>query len=103
MFSLNLDDIPVVSYGKDPSLRLTAKGTSKTYTKTDMCGPPASLNGFSNPGYIHDVLLTNLTPSSDYFYSYGSSKVRESKLIDRISSTVLSVNRQIVEQNAHMV
>ena len=94
-----------MSYGKDPSLRLTAKGTSKTYTKTDMCGPPASLNGFSNPGYIHDVLMTNLTPSSDYFYSYGSSKVRESKFNrpNSVSSTVLSVNRQIVEQNAHMV
>ena len=64
-------------YGKDPSLPLTAKGISKTYTKTDMCGPPASFTSFfRNPGYIHDVLLTNLTASSDYFYSYGSFKVR---------------------------
>ena len=74
---LNLDDTPVVRYGKDPSLALTAKGISKTYTKTDMCGPPASFTSFfRNPGYIHDVLLTNLTSSSDYFYSYGSFKVR---------------------------
>lgn len=74
-FVVVLDDPPVVHYGKDSSLRFTATGTSKTYQKTDMCGPPASLNGFSSPGYIHDVLLTGLTPSTQYFYSYGSSKV----------------------------
>ena len=52
-----------------------AEGSSKTYKKSHMCGPPASTNGFTDPGYIHDVLLTDLSPSSQYFYSYGSSKV----------------------------
>ena len=70
-----LDDTSVVHYGTDSSVRMTAKGTSKTYNQSDMCGPPASLRGFISPGYIHDVLLTNLTPASQYFYSYGSFKV----------------------------
>ena len=62
-------------YGKKSSMDFKAKGSSKTYKKSDMCGPPASTNGFTDPGYIHDVLLTDLSPSSQYFYSYGSSKV----------------------------
>ena len=71
------DETPVVYYGKDPSLlKFRATGTSKTYQRSDMCGPPASLwICFRNPGYIHDVLLTGLTPSIQYFYSYGSSEV----------------------------
>lgn len=70
------DDPPVVHYGTRPSyLGSIATGTSKTYKKTDMCGPPASLSGFSNPGFIHDVLITGLIPSTQYFYSYGSYKV----------------------------
>lgn len=64
-----------------------AEGSSKTYKKSHMCGPPASTNGFTDPGYIHDVLLTDLSPSSQYFYSYGSSKVSGYwvKLIERSS------------------
>ncbi|KAJ7392369.1 hypothetical protein OS493_012029 [Desmophyllum pertusum] len=75
MWVSGTDDPPVVHYGKDSSLHSTATGTSKTYQKSSMCGPPASLSGFSSPGYIHDVLLTGLAPSSQYSYSYGSSKV----------------------------
>ena len=69
------DDIPVVHYGKNSLMGFKAEGSSKTYKKSHMCGPPASTNGFTDPGYIHDVLLTDLSPSSHYFYSYGSSKV----------------------------
>ena len=44
------------------------KGTSQTYKATDLC----YLNGvFIDPGYIHDVLLTGLEPSTTYYYSCG--------------------------------
>ncbi|XP_068710159.1 uncharacterized protein [Montipora foliosa] len=78
MWVSGTDDGPVVHYGKDASMGFKANGTSKTYNKNDMCGPPASTDGFSDPGYIHDVLLTGLSPSSQYFYSYGSSKMMSS-------------------------
>ena len=74
-FVFLVDDPPIVHYGTDSLLRLTARGTTTTYKNTDMCGTPASSQGFFSPGYIHDVLLTDLSPSSQYFYSYGSSKV----------------------------
>lgn len=49
---------------------------SKTYTAADMCAEPANdINAFVDPGYIHDVLLTNLLPGTRYYYSYGSKKV----------------------------
>jgi len=41
-----------------------------------MCAEPANdVNAFVDPGYIHDVLLTNLKPGTRYYYSYGSGKV----------------------------
>ncbi|XP_015775723.1 PREDICTED: probable inactive purple acid phosphatase 2 [Acropora digitifera] len=78
MWVSGTDDIPVVHYGKTSLMFFKAEGSSKTYKKSHMCGPPASTNGFTDPGYIHDVLLTDLSPSSQYFYSYGSSKMMSS-------------------------
>ena len=49
---------------------------SKTYTADDMCAAPANSAQFVDPGFIHDVLLTNLEPGTRYYYSYGSEKVR---------------------------
>ena len=67
---------PTVQYGVDPSTMSVVKGNSKTYTAADMCAKPASdINAFVDPGYIHDVLLTNLKPGTRYYYSYGSAKV----------------------------
>ena len=44
------------------------EGTSRTYKASDLC----SVHGmFIDPGYIHDVLLTDLEPSSTYYYSCG--------------------------------
>lgn len=69
------DETPIVHYGRNTSLGLVAKGTTKTYNASDMCGPPASTVGFWDPGNIHDVLLTDLEPGQEYFYSYGSFEV----------------------------
>ena len=66
-----------VQYWTDPSAKSVAEGKiSKTYTAADMCSEPATdVHAFIDPGYIHDVLLTNLTPGTKYYYSYGSMKV----------------------------
>ena len=65
---------PVVYYGLSrDNLTLSATGTSKTYTISDLCGPPANDSSFFvDPGSLHDVLLTNLKPKTMYYYKYGS-------------------------------
>ena len=65
---------PVVFYGTNTdNLTLSVSGISRTYALSDFCGPPAndSVN-FLDPGYLHDVLLTDLQPKSTYFYKFGS-------------------------------
>ncbi len=68
--------IPIVRYGLHrANLDMTVTGSSHTYTAKDMCGPPANLSThFVNPGQLHDVLLSDLKPSTKYFYQYGNSK-----------------------------
>ena len=69
-------DTPVVEYGlTKESMTSKSTGTSKTYKGSDMCGIPANLLGFLDPGYIHDVLLVDLSPVTKYYYSFGSEKV----------------------------
>lgn len=36
-----------------------------------MCGAAASSYGWIDPGTMNNVILTNLTPSTMYHYSYG--------------------------------
>ena len=68
-------ELPTVRYGlAADTLFLTAHGLTRTYNSTDMCGPPANTTrAFVDPGYLHDVLLANLMPSSKYYYQFGSS------------------------------
>ncbi|KAK3704751.1 hypothetical protein QZH41_009742, partial [Actinostola sp. cb2023] len=47
-------------------------GTFKTYKASDMCSSPANTTGFRDPGNIHEVLLTDLKPSTTYYYQFGS-------------------------------
>ena len=78
MMSFIVEETPIVQYGTDPSaLSAVVKGNiSKTYTAADMCAAPANGVQFVDPGFIHDILLTNLKPGTRYYYSYGSEKVR---------------------------
>ena len=66
--------VPMVKYGPcGGKLDKIARGTSKTYAASDMCGPPANLSShFVHPGYIHDVVLTGLMPNTKYCYRHGS-------------------------------
>ena len=74
IFLYVLDETPLVTFSKDSKSRngTVVKGTSQTYKATDLC----YLNGvFIDPGYIHDVLLTGLEPSTTYYYSCGVESV----------------------------
>ena len=67
--------VPTVKYGlcDKGELDRTARGVSRTYAASDMCGPPANLSHhFVHPGYMHDVVLTALEPNTRYCYRYGS-------------------------------
>ena len=69
--------VPTVHYGSSPNhLPLKATGVSRTYKASDMCGPPANMSAyFIDPGYLHDVLLTDLTPNTQYYYQVSGTGV----------------------------
>ena len=70
------DETGIVRYGTSPTDWTVVTGNiSKTYTADDMCALPANGSTFVDPGFIHDVLLTNLKPATRYYYFYGSKKV----------------------------
>ncbi|KJE92073.1 nucleotide pyrophosphatase/phosphodiesterase [Capsaspora owczarzaki ATCC 30864] len=68
--------IPTVQYGTSAGiLNMNMSGTSHTYRASDICSPLASTPSpvlFIDPGFFHDVLLTNLAPSTLYWYRYGN-------------------------------
>lgn len=68
-------DTPTVQYGPSPDdLGHQATGTSRHYKASDLCSPPASSPyNFIDPGFLHDTLLTGLTPSTVYYYRYGNA------------------------------
>ena len=68
---------PVVLYGVSPNeLDYKATGHWTTYKASDMCGEPANNTAyFIDPGYLHDVLLTDLKPNTLYYFQYGSDNI----------------------------
>ena len=68
---------PVLLYGVSPNkLDYKVTGHWTTYKASDMCGKPANNNTyFIDPGYLHDVLLTDLKPNTLYYYQYGSDYI----------------------------
>ena len=48
-----------------------ATASSLTYTKEDLCGPPANAQGWLDPGTFHKAVMTDLQPGQRYFYIYG--------------------------------
>ncbi|XP_024356761.1 nucleotide pyrophosphatase/phosphodiesterase isoform X2 [Physcomitrium patens] len=70
-YGLN-DAVPVVIWGpaykKD---QFTSAAITLTFTRKDMCGPPASSVGWRDPGFIHTGSLSALWPSTKYYYKVG--------------------------------
>ncbi len=66
---------PSVWLGPAPSTYTrTFTGASHTYAASDMCGAPANITSavcFRDPGFQHDVLLTELEPGQRYYYRVG--------------------------------
>jgi len=64
-----------VQYGtSSKSYTAYAQATGFTYSKSDMCGEPASSHGWKEPGYLQTAILFNLEPSTKYYYRYGSDQ-----------------------------
>ena len=67
---------PVVQWGYSSggALTNTARGTSTTYTAKDMCNAPANesnIESWTNPGWIHRVVLHGLRPGARVYYRCG--------------------------------
>lgn len=86
-FVTSSDATPEVHYGLEPkSLTNVATGKTQTYKGSDMCGPPATTDGFIPPGQLHGVVLTGLKPKTKYYYSYGHQGSNFSEVKSFISS-----------------
>ena len=86
-------------YGFDQStLSFTLNGISTTYKASDMCEGKATEIGpqtFIDPGYMHTMLLSDLRPSTTYFYRVGNDQhgwSTISKFTNRPSITNTEVN-----------
>jgi len=56
------------NYGK------VVQAESTTYTPDDLCGPPATTQGYIFPGFMHSAVLTDLIPGRKYFYVFGNEE-----------------------------
>ena len=70
--------VPQCQYGSDPSsLQFQMNGTTITYKASDMCEGKANNTGpqtFIDPGYMHTILLSDLRPSTTYYYRVGNNE-----------------------------
>ncbi|KAF6263717.1 Metallo-dependent phosphatase-like protein [Scenedesmus sp. NREL 46B-D3] len=63
---------PVVKWGSSPGTYTHAvPAASSTYTRQELCGPPANSVGYVDPGLLHAALLEGLVPGRRYYYSVG--------------------------------
>eukprot|EP00698_Gefionella_okellyi_P020824 TRINITY_DN6617_c0_g1_i1.p1 TRINITY_DN6617_c0_g1~~TRINITY_DN6617_c0_g1_i1.p1 ORF type:complete len:564 (+),score=100.33 TRINITY_DN6617_c0_g1_i1:99-1694(+) len=63
---------PVVQYGRSSgALHDTAVANTSTYTAHELCGAPATTNGWMNPGLLHNAVLTGLAANTTYYYRVG--------------------------------
>lgn len=64
----------VLRYGLDGDAKVhTITPNTTTYTKDDLCGAPATTQGWHEPGYFHTAIIKGLTPGkSIVWYQCGS-------------------------------
>uniref|UniRef100_A0A7S1N1W9 Purple acid phosphatase n=1 Tax=Eutreptiella gymnastica TaxID=73025 RepID=A0A7S1N1W9_9EUGL len=86
MFISGRDATPAVQYGPDKQdLGWCATGTSTTYNVTELgqCkrgghrGKSWARSYFIDPGHIHTVYLSNLSPGQRYWYRFGSPLLQD--------------------------
>jgi len=85
------EDTPAVLYGTDPTnLDRISVGTTDTYSMKDLCEViPAN---FIPPGFMHSAVLTDLKPSTQYYYQYGSQAAGLSEIKSFFSAPPLSAD-----------
>ncbi|PRW45579.1 Metallo-dependent phosphatase [Chlorella sorokiniana] len=67
---------PAVRWGTaSGSLQHSAAGDSLTYSRAEMCGPPANDSGWMEPGWLHGAVMSGLQPATRYFYQYGDEEL----------------------------
>lgn len=63
---------PTVKWGTSPgAYNHSAAAVSSTYSRQELCGPPANDAGFVDPGLFHAALVEGLTPGQRYYYVVG--------------------------------
>ncbi|KAH9551242.1 hypothetical protein CY35_09G005100 [Sphagnum magellanicum] len=63
---------PIVLWkSEDDTTWTTTPAVTLTFSKADMCGPPASTIGYRDPGFTHTGFLKNLGPDTTYYYKVG--------------------------------
>ena len=63
---------PEVRWGSKPGqYPFKAVASTLTYTKEDLCGPPANVQGWLDPGALHKAVMTDLDAGQRYYYIYG--------------------------------
>ena len=63
---------PEAFWGTDKhNLDNQVPGDSFSYTQADLCGAPATTDGWVDPGTLHKALFTGLAPNTRYYYKYG--------------------------------
>ena len=63
---------PQVKWGSRPGKHSnTAAADFDTYTREELCGPPATTIGWYEPGILHHAVMTGLEPGMRYHYVVG--------------------------------
>jgi len=69
--SLNYNN-PIVKVGTQSGIYTSSyPANSNTFTQEQMCGGNAAGYGWRDPGLIHSALISNLNPSTTYYYIFG--------------------------------
>jgi len=95
MWVTNSTTVPVVQYGTS-GLSASTTGTTTTYKITDMCDKPATNASYwIDPGQIHKVLLTGLTPATGYQYRFGNDQDGWSDTMTFTTAPVVNPDRPV--------
>jgi len=90
--------IPEVEYGiTKENLNMNRTGYSTTYSLQDFKNCQNESNAvtyFIDPGYIHDVVLTNLLPQTRYYFRYGSN-YQWSKVLSFVSPSIIDKKSEV--------
>ena len=63
---------PQVQWGtRSKSYSASAEASSLTYTRHDLCDAPATTTGWIDPGFTNTATMTDLLPSTQYYYVFG--------------------------------